>query len=190
MKTSTVKFEVWYRVRMERCRDGMSALRVVTVAETENCINQGKRYLQAWKKNLAVVAEFLGVGWFCQSCLCAHQGLVLCSWVSSLTVGLDRGSHCTALLVPWLSPRCLLGPVQEAVTALRDHEDKDSGPGMPSLSFCKSKAALCPNDQPQQPLPCLWAAFSRAASGTHSFLLGSSEMLLGLLLFYSSITSW
>lgn len=63
--------------RMERCRDGMSALRVVTVAETENCINQGKGYLQAWKKNLAVVAEFLGVRWFCQSCLCAHQGLVL-----------------------------------------------------------------------------------------------------------------
>lgn len=56
--------------------------------------------------------------------------------------------HCTAPPIPWLSPRCLLSPVQEAVTALRGPRWQNGGPGMPSLSFCKSKAALCPNGWP------------------------------------------
>lgn len=62
--------------------------------------------------------------------------------------------HSTALSIPWLSPRCLLSPGQEAVTALRGLWWQNGGPGMPILSFCKRKAALCPNDRP---LPHLWA---------------------------------
>lgn len=59
--------------------------------------------LAGLENNLAVVAEFLGVRCLCQT----HQGLTLCSWVSSLTVGLDRGSlHCPSrpLLVSLLPP--------------------------------------------------------------------------------------
>lgn len=82
--------------------------------------------------------------------------------------GQRESLHCPSrsVVVTPLPP----GPGAEGSDSPEGPWGQDSGPGMPSLSFCKSKASLCPNDRSQQPLPRLWAAFSRAASGTHSFL--------------------
>lgn len=112
--------------------------------------------------------------WFWQSCLCAHQGLVLSTWMSSLTVGLDRGSHCTAPLILWLSPQCLLGPVQEAVTALRDHEDRTVAQECPVFHFVKVKQHSALMTDPNSPFR---TTFSRAVSGARSFLLAPSSWL-------------
>lgn len=130
--------------------------------------------LAGLENNLAVFAEFLGMRWFCQSCLCAHQGLVLCTWMSSLTVGLDQGSHCTAPLILWLSPQYLLGPVQEAVTALRDHEDRTVAQECPIFHFVKVKQHSALMTDPNSPFR---TTFSRALSGTRSFLLAALAAL-------------
>lgn len=67
-------------------------------------------------------------------------------------------------------PLSSLGCHLSACWALKGPWGQDGDPGiMPSLSFCKSKAALCPSDWPLWPLPHLWPLL-QAVSGTHSSL--------------------
>lgn len=176
--------------RMERCSDGMSALRVVTVAETENCLNQGKRYLQAWKTIWPFLQSSWGWGGFVRAA-CVPTRVSCCALLnvqSHSGAGPRESLHCpshSVVVIP-VPP----GPCAGGSDSPEGPWGQNSGPGMPNLSFCKSKATLCPNDRPQQPLPHHLFQSSLRNTLLPPGCLGSSEMLLGLLLLYSSMASW
>lgn len=109
--------------------------------------------LAGLENNLSGVAEFLGELCVFVRAACVPTRASCCEW--SVRSHSGTGPRVTAL------PLSSLGCRLTASWALKGPWWQNGGLGMPSLSFCKSKAALCPYDRALWPLPHLRATFSR-----------------------------
>lgn len=128
----------------------MSALKVVIVAEIENYINQGKRYLQAWKTIWPFLRSYWGRGVCVRAaCVLARVSCLqlnfLCIWASSPMVEAGPWALQVRPLPPslWLLPRCLLDHAWwRRWQPWETNNDRMVAEECPVVYFSKSKAVF------------------------------------------------
>lgn len=137
--------------------------------------------LAGLENNLSLVSEFQGWGVPVRAACVPTRG-----WWRAVSQWDCTEGHSAPLVVTLLPPE----PCAEAVTALKGPSWQNGGPEWyPVFHFVKVKQHFALMTHPFIPDPTSGSPFPEL-SQERTPSLGSSEALLGLLLLYSSVTSW